>query len=106
MWRSPPTLAELSDGVRLATGKRRVARTAYVDAVATALHIEDYTASVAEAHADLLVDAQRRGKPRGAHDLIIAATAIATGRTLLTADVRGFADLPGLSTRSAEEGPG
>ena len=31
---------------------------------------------------------------RGAHDLIIAATARATGRTIVTLDRRGFADLP------------
>ena len=94
------TLAELLVGVRLASGKRRTARAAYVDAVAGTLNIEDYTASVAAAHADLLAHVWRQGRPRGAHDLIIAATATATDRTLVTADARGFDDLPGLSMRS------
>jgi tRNA(fMet)-specific endonuclease VapC len=91
------TLAELRVGVLLASGKRRASRSEYASLVEQTFAIEDYTATVALSHADLLVAARRAGKPRGAHDLIIAATAIATGRTLITSDQRGFADLPGLS---------
>jgi tRNA(fMet)-specific endonuclease VapC len=50
---------------------------------------------VARHHAALLAHARRTGRPRGAHDLIIAASARATGRTLLTMDAEaGFDDLP------------
>jgi tRNA(fMet)-specific endonuclease VapC len=45
------------------------------------------------------VAVRRAGRPRGAHDLIIAATAVATGRIVVTADGDGFADLPGVSVR-------
>ncbi|MDQ0789403.1 hypothetical protein [Streptomyces sp. B3I8] len=38
------------------------------------------------------------GSPRGAHDLIIAATAAATARTLLTTDTAAFDALPGVRT--------
>ena len=33
---------------------------------------------------------RRAGRPRGAHDLIIAATAAAAGRTVVSADRRAF----------------
>jgi predicted nucleic acid-binding protein len=39
------------------------------------------------------------GTPRGAHDLIIAATARATSRTVVTSDRTGFIDLPGVNVR-------
>ena len=60
----------------------------------------DYTIAIAEHHADLLAHVKRTGAPRGPHDLIIAATARATGRVLLTTDEKAnFADLPGLQVR-------
>jgi tRNA(fMet)-specific endonuclease VapC len=40
---------------------------------------------------------RRAGRPRGAHDLIIAATAAAAGRTVVTADRRAFDGLPGVA---------
>jgi len=54
---------------------------------------------VARAHAALLAHAQRAGSPRGAHDLIIAATGAATARTVLTADAADVDDLPGVRVR-------
>lgn len=60
----------------------------------------DYTADVASHHADLMAHTRRTGHPRGAHDLVIAATARATGRTLLTTDARAeLGELPGVSVR-------
>ena len=65
-----------------------------------ALPIETYTQRVAERHAELLAHVHRSGTTRGAHDLIIAATALATGRTVLTTDIcAGFDQLPGVSAR-------
>jgi len=51
---------------------------------------------VARAHATLLAYARRSGRPRGAHDLIIAATALSRARTVVTADPEGFDGLPGV----------
>jgi tRNA(fMet)-specific endonuclease VapC len=64
--------------------------------------IEDYTLSTARAHSGLLADVRRSGRPRGAHDLIIAATAITSERVLLTADALGFEDLPGVRVHVLE----
>lgn len=93
------TAAELLVGVELADGRNRSRRGAFVDDVMETLTIEDYTLSTARAHAQLLAFARSSGTPRGAHDLIIAATALSSDRILVTADARGFSDLPGLQTR-------
>lgn len=91
------TVAELQLGVELADGRRRIRRQEFVDGVRALIPIEDYTADVAMVHARLLAHVRREGKPRGAHDLIIAATAAATARTLLTTDGKAvFDDLPGV----------
>jgi tRNA(fMet)-specific endonuclease VapC len=55
---------------------------------------------VAVQHAALLAHVRRAGRPRGAHDLIIAATARATDRVLVTTDAKaGFTDLPEVKVR-------
>jgi tRNA(fMet)-specific endonuclease VapC len=66
------------------------------------LTVEDYTLATARAHSRLLAEVRRSGRPRGAHDLIIAATSLSSGRILVTADARGFEDLPGVVTRILE----
>jgi tRNA(fMet)-specific endonuclease VapC len=93
------TAAELLVGVERASGRRRADRARFVDEVLTTLTVEDYDLATARAHADLLVEVRRSGRPRGAHDLIIAATARSTRRVLITTDARGFADLPGVELR-------
>lgn len=91
------TVAELQLGVELADGRRRARRQEFVDGVRALIPVEDYTNEVAVIHARLLAHIRRAGKPRGAHDLIIAATAAATARTLVTTDGKAaFDDLPGV----------
>lgn len=93
------TVAELRVGALLAAGRRRTARSAFVDDVAANIPTLPYDVGTAEAHASLLVAARTHGRPRGAHDLIIAATARATGRTVVSADPKAFDDLPGVTVR-------
>lgn len=94
------TFAELLVGVRLASGRRRDARQSYVEEILESLPIIAYDRNVAVEHAELLVAVRGQGRPRGAHDLLIAATARATDRTIVTADQTVFADLPGVATIS------
>lgn len=94
------TIAELRVGVLLADKRRRAARSVYVDDVSSSVPILDYDLDVAEAHAVLLAAVGKQGRPRGAHDLIIAATARASGRTVVTADAAAFSDLPGVNVRA------
>lgn len=99
---SAVTLAELQFGVELSEGERRIRRQEFVDGVHALVPLEDYTADVARVHARLLAHVRREGKPRGAHDLIIAATAAATARTLITTDGKAaFDDLPGVTAVTA-----
>lgn len=90
------TVAELGVGVEIASGKRKAARRRFLDEIVATLPIIGYDIEVARAHTSLLVAVRKRGTPRGAHDLIIAATARATGRIVVTADRTGFVDLPGV----------
>ena len=94
------TVAELGVGVNLADDDHRHLRRSYVEALLSVIEVIDYDRAVAEHHADLLAFVRRSGRPRGAHDLIIAATARASGRTVVTADLEGFADLPGVRSVS------
>jgi len=91
------TVAELRTGALLATTAHGTTRTAFlVDLLATVL-VEPYDLETAEAHSSLLAHVRRTGTPRGAHDLIIAATAVSTGRILVTTDRSArFENLPGL----------
>ena len=91
------TAAELLVGVHVADDAHRERRASFVEAVLATIPIEDYDLDVARAHADLLAHARRTGRPRGAHDLLIAATAAATRRTVVSADAAAFAELPGVA---------
>jgi len=93
------TIAELGVGVEISTGMRRAARRAFFDDIVASLPILGYDLDVAHAHTRLLVAVRTSGMPRGAHDLIIAATALSTGRTVVTSDRAGFDDLPGVKVR-------
>ena len=94
------TVAELLVGVLLADTPHRVDRQQFVDDVRVSIPIVEYDTTIAAAHAELLVAVRRQGRPRGAHDLIIAATATATQREVVTADSSAYEELPGVTIRS------
>jgi tRNA(fMet)-specific endonuclease VapC len=48
---------------------------------------------------------ERTGTPIGPYDLLIAATAVANGRTLVTANTREFSHVAGLTIENWEEFP-
>lgn len=94
------TVAELLVGVLLADDTHRPGREQFVDEIRATIPVIDYDATVAASHAELLVAVRRQGRPRGAHDLIIAATANATRREVVSADDSAYQDLPGVAVRS------
>ena len=94
------TAAELLVGVELADLRRGKRRLRAVEDILATLPIEDYDLEVARSHAGLLAHTRRSGSPRGAHDLIIAATALARDRVVVTADPAGFEQLPRVAFRS------
>ena len=93
------SVAEYRVGIELAdTPERAADRARALVAITSAVDVLDYTEVTAACHARLIAHARRAGKPRGAHDLIIAAHALQTDRIILTFDANAhFGDLPGVS---------
>ena len=83
-------------GVLLADDRRRGGRSNFLAAVRSGVPVVAYDGEVADVHGELLAHVRRSGAPRGAHDLIIAATARATSRRVVTADRSAFEGLPGV----------
>lgn len=90
------SVAEILVGVELASAERRHGREAFVGDVVSSIPVVPYDIRVAKEHAGLLASVRSAGRPRGAHDLIIAATARATSREVITSDPQAFQGLPGV----------
>jgi predicted nucleic acid-binding protein len=92
------TVAEYRVGIELAdTTDRAAERARALASITSAVDVLDYTQATAAHHGRLLAHVRRSGTPRGAHDLIIAAHAAQTGRTILSRDARDrFGSLPGV----------
>jgi tRNA(fMet)-specific endonuclease VapC len=92
------TVAEYRVGIELAdTTDRAAERARALASITSAVDVLDYTQATAAHHGRLLAHVRRSGTPRGAHDLIIAAHAAETGRTIVSRDARArFGSLPGV----------
>jgi tRNA(fMet)-specific endonuclease VapC len=92
------TVSELLVGVHLANSEsRRNQRKAFVEGVLMLFPALDFSASSARIHAELYASLRNKGESIGAHDLIIAATALQHGFAVLTGNVREFKRIPGLT---------
>ncbi|MFC7385917.1 PIN domain-containing protein [Sphaerisporangium rhizosphaerae] len=93
------TVAEYRVGIELADSVARAAqRSRALAAITSAVDVLDYTDVTAAHHARLIAHVRRNGVPRGPHDLIIAAHALESGRTVVSRDAKArFDDLPGIS---------
>jgi tRNA(fMet)-specific endonuclease VapC len=78
------TASELLHGVHRARGALRARRRAFVEHLLAGLEPVPITTPVARVHAELWADLAARGGVIGAHDLWIAATAVAHGMALAT----------------------
>ena len=94
------TAAELVAGIQLAPEPHQARRAAFVQSVLGTIPIEPYDLKVAEVHAELMAHVRRAGQLRGAHDLIVAATARARERIVVASDAAAFDDLPGVTARA------
>jgi tRNA(fMet)-specific endonuclease VapC len=90
------TVSELLHGVHRAEGARRARRGAFVEHLLAGLQAIPITEPVARIHADVWAQLARHGHAVGAHDLWIAATAIAHGLALATGNAADFKRVPGL----------
>lgn len=95
------TVSELLHGVQRATGAWRARRSAFVEHLLGGLQAIPITEPVARVHAEIWAQLAERGEVIGAHDLWIAATAIAHGLAVATANARDFGRVPGLRVLGA-----
>ncbi len=91
------TVSELLHGVLRADDAHRAARRARVEAILGSVDVVAFDDRVARVHAELWAEMERAGRPLGAHDLQIAATALSLGWRLASLDRRAFDRVPGLS---------
>jgi len=91
-------LAEYMAGLELAQPQYRPRMQRFLDGFLKVATVLPYDEEILDVHVKLLAWTYQHGCPRGQHDLIIAATSIATDRVLLAQDKRArFEELPGLS---------
>ena len=92
------TASELLHGVhRAVEPERRAKREAFVERLLAIVPVLPFDLTAARIHARVWAELAGRGITVGAHDLLIAATAMASGCTLATRDQRSFPRVPGLS---------
>jgi tRNA(fMet)-specific endonuclease VapC len=90
------TASELLHGVHRATPERRSRREAFVEAVIAAFPPLPFELLAARAHARIWADLAAAGQDVGAHDRIVAATAISVGWRVGTANLQHFDRIVGL----------
>jgi tRNA(fMet)-specific endonuclease VapC len=91
------TVSEILVGSLLADSvSRRSHRTDFLDALLTLVPVLPFGIPEARVHAEARVALRTMGQSIGAADLLIAATALANGHDVLTANVREFERVPGL----------
>jgi predicted nucleic acid-binding protein len=90
------TVAELWHGVERATAGHRATRERYIRAITESLPVIPYTEATAFVHARIWAALESSGNMIGAHDLILAATALERGSSVATFNTRHFAQVHGL----------
>lgn len=97
---SAVTASELLVGVERAnTAKRKAQRAAFVEYLLVNIPVLEFSLSVGRTHARML-GAVAKGVSAGAHDALIAATAVHHGYALLTRNVADFKVFAGLKVES------
>jgi tRNA(fMet)-specific endonuclease VapC len=90
------TVSELLHGVLRASGAVQVRRRAFVEHLLAGLEAIPVTEPVARMHAQIWADLAARGTMIGAHDLWIAATALAHGFGIATRNRSDYGRVTGL----------
>jgi tRNA(fMet)-specific endonuclease VapC len=90
------TVSELLHGVHRATGAQRTRRRAFVEHLLAGMQAIEITEQIARVHAEVWAELAGKGRMIGAHDLWIAATALAHGMDLATGNGDEFRRVSGL----------
>jgi tRNA(fMet)-specific endonuclease VapC len=91
------TVSELLHGVHRANEQHRVRREAFVEAILAAFPSLPFDLLAARTHARLWASLASTGADIGAHDRIVAATAVSIGWRIASANTRHFERVPGLN---------
>lgn len=92
------TIAELLHGVERADSQaRKIKRQAFVEKVIELFPVFPFDTTVARIYARLWASLAVQGIVIGCHDLMIAATALSMNYTVITANLRDFEKIEGLS---------
>ena len=92
------TVAEVLHGLhRAVREEQRRRRERFVEYMLTTYPVLSFDLETAQVHARLWAGLASVGITVGAHDLIIAATAVSHGLQVATRDLRGFPKIPGLA---------
>ncbi len=92
------TASELLIGVHRADNDvRRKRRSKFVETILASVSVLDFTMAVARRHAKVCAELAQKGQQIGAHDLMIAATALCHNHSLLTDNIDEFSRVQGLS---------
>lgn len=94
------TASELLHGVHRAAAEHRARREAFVEAVLTAFPPLPFGLLAARAHARIWAQLAASGQDVGAHNRLVAATAITAGWRVGTANLRHFDRIAGLDVVS------
>lgn len=97
---SAVSASELLVGVLRGKPSAAESRRLFVETILTRFPVVSFDLATARVHAQLSAKLAAMGRPVGAHDLIIAATAIAIDYDVLSFDQRSFPYIPGIRFRS------
>lgn len=95
------TVSELLHGVHRASGAQRTRRRAFVEHLLGGMRAIEITEQIARVHADVWAQLAAKGQLIGAHDLWIAATALAHGMGIATGNADEYQRVPGLRVITA-----
>jgi tRNA(fMet)-specific endonuclease VapC len=95
------TVSELLHGVHRVSGAQRTRRRAFVEHLLGGIRAIEITEQIARVHADIWAQLATKGRLIGAHDLWIAATALAHGMGIATGNADEFQRVPGLRVITA-----
>jgi len=90
------TASELLHGVHRLRGASRARSEVLVERLLDRLPVVDFDLAAARVHAALSAELRSRGVAVGAHDLLIAATAVLLDYAVATRDLRSFPRIKGL----------
>lgn len=95
------TVSELLHGAHRASGAHRTRRSAFVEHLLAGMRAIEVSERIARVHADIWAELAATGQLIGAHDLWIAATALAHGMSVATGNDDHFRRVPGLRVITA-----